>query len=312
MKKKLLILSSSLLFAWDMQGFTSQTNPPDTKTWCYNANWENNFHYKNYPQINKIQGGEACWVYNNISLKQGNNDTYKWKEGWNFVTPVFTNWNLNDKFRGNAKIGWKYKNNKWEVYNYNVNGIHNFNTLNIGEGMFVYIPKIDIKINTQPLFCTEGKCSNIITSNKEYKFYLKAPQNKDIKFAFDLYRYSNNTHYKFAIGPFKIVNNKIKGNIPVCVEKESVGGSCGDINNTKENIMNYANGYLLIDAQQIAKHFHKSIPDTKEKFLVNLYTENFSFPYETDKKFGTLGIENFGTWVSLNNSKKIEFEMEIK
>ena len=312
MKKKLLLLSSSLLFAWNMKGFTSQTNPPETKTWCYNGSWENNFHYKSYPQINKIQGGQACWVYNNISLTQGNNDTYKWKEGWNFVTPVFENWNLNDKFRGNALIGWSYKNNKWEVYNYNVSGVSNFNTLNTGEGMFVYIPKINIKINTQPLFCKNGECSKITTSNKEYKFYLKAPQNKDIKFAFDLYRYSNNTHYKFAIGPFKITDNKIDGNIAVCVEKQGVGGSCENINNTKEKIMNYANGYLLIDAQQIAKHFNKSIPDTKEKFLVNLYTENFSFPYETDKKFGTLGIENFGTWVSLNNSKKIEFKMEIK
>jgi hypothetical protein len=295
-----------------MQGFTSPLSPPNTKTWCYQNKWKNNFNYGNYPQIKQIQGGEACWVYNTISTNSEKKDTYQWREGWNFVTPIFQNWNLDDKFRGNALIAWRYINNKWQVYNYNVNGIDNFNTLNIGEGMFVYIPKINAKINTQALFCKNGECSKVITSNKEYKFYLKAPQNKDIKFALDLFRYSNETHYKLAIGPFKITDNKIDGNIAVCVEKEGVGGSCGHIDNSNETFLTYNNGYLSIDAQKVANHFNKSIPDTNEKFLVNFYIEGFDLDNFINENFGTLGIEGFGTWVSLNNSKKIKFEMELK
>ena len=312
MKNFILPLSASLLFAWNMKGFTTKSSAPDVKTWCYDRIWKNNFNYKGYPQIKTIEGGQACWVYSNISLPEGNNDTYEWKEGWNFVTPVFENWNLDNKFKGNALIGWTYQEGKWKIYNYDVSGIDKFNTLNPGKGMFIYIPKIEAKINTQPLFCKEGNCSKIITSNKNYKFFLKAPQNKDIKFALDLYRYSNNLHYKFAIGPFKITDNTVKVKIPVCVEKEGTGGSCKIMDNTKESFLSYQNGYLTIDAQKVANHFNKSIPNTNENFLIKLYIEGFDLDNFTNENFGTLGIENFGTWVSLKNSKRIEFKLEVK
>ena len=70
--------------------------------------------------------------------------------------------------------------------------------------------------------------------------------------------------------------------------------------------------YLVIDAQKIAKHFNKTIPNTKEKFLVKFYIQGANLDNFIDEEFGVLGIEGFGTWVSLHNSKKIEFEMEIK
>jgi hypothetical protein len=313
MKKSIIFLNISLLFAWDMQGFSAPTTPPQVKTWCYqNKTWKNNFNYGKYAQISKIDGGEACWVYNKTAPVAEKKDSYQWKEGWNFVTPIFQNWNLDDKFRGNALIAWKYDGDKWKIYNHNVNGIDNFNTLNTGEGMFVYIPKINAKINNQPLFCKDGNCSNIITADKNYRFYVKAPQNKDIKFAIDLYRYSNNIHYQFALGPFKITNYKINTKIPVCVEKLGVGGSCGTIDNTKETFLTYNNGYLSINAKKIAEHFKKSIPDTKEKFLVKFYIEGFDLNGFTPENFGTLGMEGFGTWVSLKNSKKAQFQMELK
>ena len=308
MKKIAIAGFSSFLFGWNMQGFTAPTNSPKSKTWCYQGEWKNNFQYGNYSKISQIEGGEACWIYSKIELKQQTKDTYQWKEGWNFVTPIYKEWNLNNKLKDNALIGWSYQNGNWKVYNYNVNGIEKIGNLKVGEGIFLYIPKIEIKINSQALFCKNGKCSEVITSNKAYKFYLEAPKNKEIKFALDLYRYSNKTHYKLAIGPIKTLNSKI----PVCVEKEGVAGSCGIIDNRKETFLSYEGKYLVVDAQKVANHFKKSIPNTKEKFLVKFYIEGFNLDNFTNEKFGTLGIENFGTWVSLKNSKKVEFEMEIK
>jgi hypothetical protein len=314
MKKILIIISTSLLFGWNMQGFTATTTPPNIKTWCYQNNtWKNNFNYGNFEQINEINGGEACWTHEEINLNLDKKDTYNWHEGWNFISPVFKNWNLDEKFKGNALVAWKYENGEWKVYYKKpVKGIKSFDNINIGEGMFVYIPKIDVKINNQAIFCKEGICSDVITANKDYKFYLKAPQNKQIKFAFDLYRYSNNTHYKLAVGPFKIINTNINEEIPVCVEKEGIGGSCGEINNISETFLTYINGYLSIDAQKIANHFNKSIPNTSEKFKMKFYIEGFNLANFINENFGTLGMEGFGTWVTLNNSKRIEFEMELK
>ena len=139
MKKFILSLNVSLLFAWNMQGFISPTEV-SAKIWCYDGKWKNNFNYGNFPQISQIQGGEACWVDGEISLNEQKKDTYEWKEGWNFVTPIFQNWNLDEKFKGNALIAWKYTNNKRQVYNHNYKNIEKFNTLNIKEGAFVYIP----------------------------------------------------------------------------------------------------------------------------------------------------------------------------
>jgi hypothetical protein len=96
------------------------------------------------------------------------------------------------------------------------------------------------------------------------------------------------------------------------VEKLGVGGSCGIIDNTKETFLTYNNGYLSINAKKIAEHFKKSIPDTKEKFLVKFYIEGFDLNGFTPENFGTLGMEGFGTWVSLKNSKKAQFQMELK
>jgi len=44
-----------------------------------------------------------------------------------------------------------------------------------------------------------------------------------------------------------------------------------------------------------------------------MYISGFNINgFKKDSNFGTLGIENFGTWVNITNNKSIEFEMEIK
>jgi len=311
MKKISLFLLTSSLFAWDMIGWTAPSTPPsnDNITWCYqNGKFKTNIDYKDYPKLSKIEGGEACWSYKKISTTNDKKDSFEWKEGWNFVTPIFENWDLKNKFLGNIPIAWKWDNNKW--YSYNFDYENSFSSLNVGEGMWVYVPKIDMKINTLPMFCKSGYCSDIVTKNKEYKFYLKTDSKNQLKIAFDLYRESNKKHYKFAVGPFSISDLNTK--IPVCVEKEGVGGSCNKEDNKKDNFLKYENGYILVDAQQIAKNFNKSIPDTKEKFTITFYIEGFELDNFIDNNFGTLGIDGFGTWVTLDNSKSVKFNMEIK
>ena len=305
---RFLFLSATLLYSWEMVGFTSTTTlPKDVKVWCYkNKQWYNNFNFENFPQISEAIGGEACWssesIDRDLSIK---NDTYEWIEGWNFVTPIYEDWDLDDKFIGNAFIGWRYENNEWKIYNYNAN-LNKFSTLQVGEGAFFYIPRIDMKINNLPLFCKDGKCSKIITKNREYKFKLKYDGSNNISFGFNLYRYSNNTNYKLGIGPF----NKTTSKVSVCVEKEKVGGSCKKIN--LNEIISFDKDYVIVDAKAIANKFDKSIPDTSEKFLLTVYFENLDIKNSVDSNKFLLGLEGFGTYVSLKNPKKLEVEMELK
>jgi len=290
-----------------MIGFTSNTTlPNDVKFWCYkDKKWYNNFNFGNFPQIVEVSGGEACWINGfidrDLSIK---NDTYEWNEGWNFVTPIYEDWNLDDKFKDNA-IGLRYENEEWKIWNYDVN-LSNFSILKIGEGGLFYIPRIDIKINNLPLFCKNGECSKIITKNIDYKFKLKYNGINKISFGFNLYRYSNDTNYKLGVGPF----NKTTSKVSVCVEKEKVGGSCKKINLNK--IISFDKGYVIVDAKAIANEFNKSIPNTNEKFLLTVYFENLDIKNSIDSNKFLLGIEGFGTYVSLKNPKKVEVEMELK
>ena len=135
---RLLFLGFTLLYSWEMVGFTSNTTlPNDVKVWCYkNKQWYNNFNFENFPQVSEAIGGQACWSSESIDRDLDiKNDTYEWSEGWNFVTPIYEDWDLDDKFRGNAFIGWKYENEEWKIYNYNAN-LNKFSTLQVGEGAF--------------------------------------------------------------------------------------------------------------------------------------------------------------------------------
>ena len=323
MKKFLLFISIIInLYSWELKGTAANLdinslNLNGNIIWAYqNGEWKTNYPTDNHPTLQTINGGEGFWIYNDITLNDSVKiDNYKWRIGWNLVTPVFENWNLDDKFKNTAPVIWKYDNNKWYLYSKIYTYENTFDTLNIGEGAWVYVPEINIKMNNTPLFCENGKCSKLYTTNTSYNIYLKTnTYNTDLKFAFDLYRYSNNTHYKLAIGPFQINANGITTKeIAVCVEKEGVGGSCKKVDNTTNTFLTYKYGYLGIDSQKIATLFDKSIPNTKEKFSMKIYISGFDINgFKNDNNFGTLGIEGFGTWVSVTNNKSIKFEMEIK
>ena len=323
MKKSILFLTSVIfLNAWQLNGTTKPINitpvdSTDNLIWAYqNGEWKTNFKTDKYPLLTKIDGGEGFWSYSSFYLENDSyNDTYKWKEGWNLVTLIFENWNLEEKFKDNSPAIWTYKNGKWYLYSKVYSYQNTFDTLNKGEGAWVYLPSINIKMNNIPLFCKDGKCSKLYTTDTNYHIYLKtSTYNTDLKFAFDLYRYSNSKHYKLAFGPFEIDGNQIKTSvIPVCVEKEGVGGSCKKVDNTTDTFVTYQNGYIKIDSQKVASLFDKSIPNTKEKFKMKIYIKGFDVNgFKDDADFGTLGIEGFGTWVTVTDNKSIEFEMEIK
>jgi len=321
MKKLIFLIVNIAIYAWQLKGITypiniNSTNNYNNMIWAFqNGQWKTNLLNTKYPILTNIEGGEGFWVYNTYNISNNyKKDTYEWREGWNLVTPVFEKWNMNNKFKGNIPFAWKYQNNKWYLYSPTFTYKNTFNILNIGEAAWVYIPSIDIKMNNTPIFCKDGNCSTLYTTDTAYNIYLKTDTyNTDLKFAFDLYRYSNNTHYKLAFGPFQIDSNGIKTNIiPVCVQKEGVGGSCKKIDNSKDTFLTYSNHYIKINSQKIASLFNKSIPNTKETFLMKIYISGFNVNgFKNDKDFGTLGIEGFGG-VSVTNDKSIEFEMEIK
>ena len=307
MKKLTLLISSVFLFGWNMKGFTSPTSPPNTQTWCYQNGWKNNFNYGNFPQITQIEGGEACWIYDNIQINTNSKtDTYIWHTGWNFVTPIFEDWNISEKFKNYVPFAWKYKNNKWYLYSitptdYN----YTFSNVNIGEGVWIYLNNLDISIANKPLICENGLCNTIITTLKNFNIKIKANSTNNIKIAIDLYRYSNNTHYRFGIGPFDIENNEIQYPIYTAAEKESNTDLSSATQNMNSGI-EYQNGYIILDLAQIAQNLNKSLPSTSENFKIDLYVQNM------DLNNSVNGSLNFTLGDFSINGKKIEFEMETK
>ena len=178
------------------------------------------------------------------------------------------------------------------------------------------IPSISSKlsklyINNTLLKCNNGKCNDITTTNTSYTFKLETPSPSNLKLGFDLYRYSNKTDYKFVVDSIKIDNSKIQNKtLNVCVEKAG-NSKCKDIDNSKSNILEYNNGSLIINSQNIAKAFNKSIPNTKENFKITFYIEGTNIAGFIDSSAWGIGIKGFNG-IFLDNPKKAEFQLNIK
>jgi len=168
-----------------------------------------------------------------------------------------------------------------------------------------------IYINGVALDCSNGKCSDIVTSNTSYTFKLQTPSNANIKLGFELYRYSNKTTYKLAVDTIKIKDAKLENSIfHVCVEKAG-NGACNDVNNSKYHIIEYNKPFLVVNSQNVAKVFNKTIPNTKESFKIDFYVEGVKIEgFIPASKWG-VGMEGFGG-VYLNNPEKAEFKLQIK
>ena len=329
MKKILLLVCFIILsYSWELKGSNSDINIStldltDNILWAYQDNkWKTSFKIDTYPHLETLKGGEGFWAYNDINITSSSpKNSYELKKGWNLVSAVDTDWNMSKKFGPEIPFAWTYKDNKWYLYSYENKYKYDntFSVLNIGKGVWIYYIPTDANIvmNGIGLKCNDGKCDDMVTTNTSYNILLKTDKyNSDLKFAFNLYRYSNSTHYKLAFGPFQINESGVTtSNISVCVEKEGVGGSCKKVDNSNisNQFLKYEKGYISVDAQKIASLFDKSIPNTKEKFKMKMYIEGFSiYEFKSDSAFGTLGIDGIGTWVTLNDNKSIEFEMEIK
>ena len=314
----MFLIVIELAFGWQLKGSQSTitiNSLQNNYLWVYReGQWYECCVQTSY-LTHTLYGGEGYWIYTPHAFSKNEyvNDK-SWSEGWNLVAPVFEDWNMDSKFKNNILVGWKNIDNKWYLYG-NYNYPYKFSTVKKGEGVWVYLPKIDTKIDNLPLFCKDGSCSKIINSTIHYKIAFKIEKNKEdkeIKFAFDLLRYSNNTHYKLAIGPF--VPNTLDTSIPVCVEKAESAGKCKKIDNVIQRFLIYKENYIYIDSQKIANSFEKTIPNTKESFLMKIYVEGLDLAgFKQDEAFGTLGIDGFGTWVTLTNANRsASFEMEIR
>jgi len=133
----------------------------------------------------------------------------------------------------------------------------------------------------------------------------------DTNVLLNLYRYSNKTNYKLAVDKIKIKDSKLETKIfHVCVDKAG-SGACDDINNSKYHIISYNKPFLIINSQNVAKAFNKTIPNTKESFKIDFYIEGVNIKgFVPASKWG-VGIEGFGG-VYISNPKKAEFKLQIK
>ena len=315
----IILLLSVFACGWELKGSsgTAQiTNLDNNILWVYRSGTWYECCYDSEIKTKILYGGEGYWLQKPYSLIPTTKSIKNsWQEGWNLVTPVFDDWDMSEKFRGDVLVGWKYKNGKWLLYG-NYDYPQKFNSVKMGEGVWVYIPKIDIKIDNLPLFCKDGSCSKIINSAMDYKIAFKIDkdeENNEVKFAFDLLRYYNNTHYRLALGPFTPTN--LDTNISVCVQKVGSADTGSIINNKQKKILQYKSGYIIIDSQKIAAVFQRNIPQYKEKFLMKIYVEGIHLKgFKKDKAFGELGPEVEGiAHVELTNANEsASFEMEIR
>ena len=329
---KYLILTlwiTSNLFSWSLLGTRVDKNISDLNLsskdalWAYqDGAWKTTQNLPDFTQLQTIKGGEGFWSKYGISLPQSTSDkTIDWKTGWNLVSPINSEWNISEKFDNNDSVNfaWAYQANAWRLYskkddNY---GYAKFTKLSFGEGAWVYYaPATNLYFGSIPIYCKNGTCSKIATSDTSFLFKVKTDTfNKDLKIGFDLYRYSNDTHYKFAFGPFEIQENKEllqTPSIPVCVEKDGTSSSCKKIANTTK-FAYYQDGYLLINSQKIASLFNKSIPAVHENFKLKLFISGFyADGFINSEDFGTIGIENFGIWVSIKDDKAVSFDVSIE
>ena len=299
------------LFGWEMNGASGDIKIEQSSNiiWWYSDRWHECCYDTPYLS-HLIEGGSGYWSYNGTKFHSFTQKiNYHWHEGWNFVTPVFKKWNLEHHFKDHAPFIWRYENGHWKLFSKQPHSFPSFSSLEIGEGAWVYLPSIDILMDKIPLFCKDGQCTKIINTSFNYTISIKTNPIKDLRFAFDLYRYSNQTHYKLAIGPINITH--LDETIPICVAKAG-SEKCRTFNNKTESILTYNKKYLIIDAVKIAKLFDKTIPSSKERFQMTFYIQGIKPKGFIKKAFGTLGIEGFGTWVSLKDSYMASFEMELR
>ena len=322
-----VLVSVIYLLGWSLQGFRGDVNVSDMHLsssdvlWAYQeGSWKTTQDSYIYGQLQSLKGGEGFWSKNELALSQPNpNKTISLKVGWNLITPVYDEWNLSQKFDTNSSVNfvWGYKNG-WKLYskkddNY---GYAKLDTLSFGEGGWLYyMPTASLYFGSIPIYCNDGNCTTLETSDSSFLFKIKCDTfGSDLKVGMDLYRYSNDTHYKFAFGAFQITQGSSllsPSLIPVCVDKEGTN-SCKKVSSS-EKFAYYQDGYILIDSQKIASLFDKSIPDTKERFNLKLYISGFSTAGFIDSDdFGTIGIENFGTWVTIKNDKAVSFDIDMR
>jgi hypothetical protein len=316
--KKITLLALILfnLYGWELKGVSSDTNISNTNSiiWIYRNNqWFTSVRRANLNHIDMLKAGEGYWI-NEGSIDSDLSDTnVTIKRGWNLISPTSDELNLTTI--PSVLLAWKYNNNQWLIYNKNGEnyGYSTFEKVSIGEGVWIYsnneavINAKNFTFSNYALTCQNGICNNINITNPSYKIGLVINQyNRDLKFGFDLYRPSNNTHYKLAFGPFQVDENSIKtSSIYNCVEKQGVGGSCKNIN--RADFLSYHNGYLQIDAKAIANAFDKAIPNTHENFIMKIYTDGFDI--DGSKNDSTFDI--YGE-VTLSNPKSVEFNITVQ
>ena len=250
-------------------------------------------------KLTTIKSGEAYWCLGTnedaCRFDSPGNGYVDFKRGWNLVTPRYRIWEL-DRF-SHLSSAWRYENGQWYHFGTHPNDPYptTLDTIDKGEGAWLYLNRLDVTIAGMPLFCASQSClpADVPSDNFYLKFKIEKKDYSDIKIGFMIQRLNSDNLYRFAIGPFNVTKEGILKNesVTLCAASPS-SKICRS--GSASRFLSSDGEYVTLNGPAMADLFKQDKPDIQEKlsgvngaYKFRIYTENL--PIE-----GKHAILNFG------------------
>ena len=233
---------------WQLLGTSQDVNisalnlKDEDTLWQFNDNnwqyYKKNVNNISLTKITQLAGGSGFWIRSlndyTLHIPDSTKKERLAKSGWNLLTPSFSDINLtkDTTHYKDVSIFWTYKNGIWRYYK--KNGIHQFDTLKVGNGFWAYVT---------PTMLGVGETQTPIINGKFQKVYKNRSDNVNdiwnISLKIDVQNTSNfNIGVKFlkkssgAIGEIvflglNIVNQKISSPEYIYIKGTKSNGDSG-------------------------------------------------------------------------------------